>query len=405
MQKLLKNIPLPNSAKLSKLIAQHNRRYSEFVISEQARADAAMGIPQKNSDKLTPFESRLKEDMTIISGKITTQYRLALEMLDARIKAEESILGKSIDQTRDVIANHSELEEDAIVNASSVKDAIKQLELAEQRYNAMYERIGRGPAVYIPQWLYWLFASAIFLGEIPLNALVFTIFGENQVMTWVMAFVIGLSVPLSAHFIGIMFRVKSEGLWFANYLKGLISLSVISAALYGLSTIRTNYLSAFKNELGLTDQLVQSSSLFFWLNIAVLGAAIVISYLSHDPNPGFETSKHEYRTARKRMEKIERQRLKKLKESRARKMQSVKNSDQEYRDGLTAINYLKGYYDMLLKEGQALEKQCLAGLRHDIQLYRQENLRYREKDEVPESFSMEVAIPFHLEVLDEKLIN
>lgn len=115
MQKLLKNIPLPNSAKLSKLIAQHNRRYSKYVISEQARADAAMGIPQKNSEKLTPFENRLKEDMTIIAGKITTQYRLALEMLDARIKAEESFLGKSIDQARDVISDHAELEENVIL--------------------------------------------------------------------------------------------------------------------------------------------------------------------------------------------------------------------------------------------------------------------------------------------------
>jgi hypothetical protein len=405
MQKLLKNIPLPNSAKLSKLIAQHNRRYSEYVISEQARADAAIGIPQKNSASLSPFENRLKEEMIIIAGKITTQYRLALEMLDARIKAEESFMDKSLDRTQDVHSTHSEIEEEVIVNANAIKYAIKQLELAEQRYNAMYDRIGRGPAVYIPQWLYWFFATAIFIGEIPLNALVFAIFGENQVMTWVMAFVIGLSVPLSAHFIGIMFRVKSEGLWCANYFKGLISLSVICAALYGLSTIRTSYLSAFKTDLGLTDQLVQSTSLFFWLNIAVLGAAIVISYLAHDPNPGFETSKHEYQIARKRMEKLEHQRLKKLKQSRARKIKSFKNSDQEHRNELNTINYLKGYYDMLLKEGQGLEQQCLAGLRHDIELYRQENLRCRERDEVPKSFSMEVAIPFHLHILEEKLLN
>ena len=79
-----------------------------------------------------------------------------------------------------------------------------------------------------------IFAIAIFLGEIPLNALVFEIFGENQVMTWIMATIIGLAVPISAHFIGIKFREHPDGVNYANLLKGTFALAVIGAALYSL---------------------------------------------------------------------------------------------------------------------------------------------------------------------------
>lgn len=405
MHKLLKDIPLPKSHELFKVVAQHNRRYSEHVITEQARADAKLGIPLLESPDPAPFLERLKEERTIVMSKISTQYKAALEMLDARVKAEERYVADVHDQTRDAITSHSAVEEDLIVDNSMLKDARRQLELAEKRYHDMYEKVGRSPTTYIPHWLYWILATVIFLGEIPLNALVFEIFGENQIMTWVMAFVIGLSVPLSAHFIGIKFRERSEGWWGSNYLKGGVSLAVIVAALYGLSEIRTTYLSEFRDELGLTQTLVDSTTLFFWLNIAVLGAAVVISYLSHDPNPGYEVSKKEYLNARRRLEKLERARLKKLKQSRFRKLKSVKYADQDFRDGQNRVNYLKGYYDMLLKEGQELERQCLAGFRHDIALYRQENLRARDDKKQPKSFSLEFELPMNLHLMSEKLEN
>jgi NADH:ubiquinone oxidoreductase subunit 4 (subunit M) len=142
-----------------------------------------------------------------------------------------------------------------------------------------------------------IFAIAIFAGEIPLNALVFQIFGENQIMTWVMAAIIGLSVPLAAHFIGIKFREESEGYRFGNIFKGILAFGTIVAALYGLSVMRQTYLSEFREELGLTEMLVETSFMFFWLNIAVLAAAIMIAYLSHDPAPGYQEAKAELQRA------------------------------------------------------------------------------------------------------------
>jgi hypothetical protein len=405
MHKALKDIPIPNSRELHKLMTDHNETFNEVNITKRAQADAEKNIPDPESEDCPPFEKQLVHEASILASKIASKYKKALEMLDAKIKAEENFLSRQRENSDRSIQHIAEYEEDAIENAHLLKESHRQLELAESRYNTFYEKYGRGPIVYIPHWFYVIIAFAIFAGEIPLNALVFEIFGENQVMTWVMATIIGMAVPVAAHFIGIKFREHPDGLNWANVFKGAAGLLVIVAALYGLSLMRVTYLGENQEALGLTDDLVASSFQFFWLNVAVLGAAIMIAYLSHDPAPGFQQSLHELYAARKRVSRLERDRLKNLKGSRYRKLKMVQSADEDLRDGHHKVILLKGHYDMYLKEGQQLEKQCLQGLRHDIEVYRRENLQARPDGQRPRSFSIELEFPLVLAGLSEKLIN
>ena len=405
MDKVLKDIPLPDSRELYRLVTDHNNKYDEAAIIERARTDAEKNIPAGDSADAAPYEKQLVHEASILGSKIATRYKKALEMLDARIKAETEFLDREKSHFEKNIQESSSLETDAIDNSHALKDSHKQLEKAEERYDAFYDKYQRAPIIYIPHWAYMVFAVAIFGGEIPLNALVFQIFGENQVMTWIMAAIIGLSVPLGAHFIGIKFRERPNGFSWSNVMKGLIATAVIVAALYGLSVMRKTYLHEFREELGLTTQLVETSFLFFWLNIAVLGAAVMIAYLSHDPVPGYQEAATELKRIRKRVAKLEKSRLKNLKKSQYRKLTSVRSADKNYRDGFNKVTLLKGHYDMVLKEGQELERQCLHGLRNDIETYRRENLQQRQDGSRPNCFSEDLSFELMLCDIKEKLIN
>ena len=346
MQKALKDIPIPNSREFYKLVQTHNSKYSEEFIASRAKEDAEKNIPAPSSTEPAAFEKQVLHETAILASKIVTKYKKTLEMLDAKIKAEQEFVETQKSHQTTNVEEVSKVEEDAVDNAHILKDSHKQLQLAEKRFNDMYDKYGRAPIIYIPHWLYIIFALLIFAGEIPLNALVFQIFGENQVMTWVMAFIIGLSVPVAAHFIGIKYREHQGGINWANVAKGTIGLAIIVAALYGLSLMRTTYLGEFKEQLGLTDELVRESMQFFWLNVAVLAAAVMIAYLSHDPVPEFQRAEHDLKLARKRVEKLERRRLKEIKSSRYRKTKMLNSANKDYRDGVNRVNLLKGHYDM-----------------------------------------------------------
>ncbi|MFN8392527.1 MAG: hypothetical protein U0136_19695 [Bdellovibrionota bacterium] len=381
------------------------KKYNEPLIRKRAEEDAGCGIPQTELALPSPFEKELKHAAADLASRVASTYKGPLELLDAKIKAERELLESKRTTELERIESLYEAEKQAAEDGFGLAEAHKELEKTERQYNSIYERYHRAPIAYIPHWVYIVFAVLIFLGEIPLNAMVFQIFAESQVMTWVMAFVVGLSVPISAHFIGIKFREHPDGFSLPNALKASVGLAVVGGALYWLSTIRQTYLGENKEALGLTDALVQSSFLFFWLNIAVLSAAIMISYLSHDPVPGYKETSVRLERSRKNVQKKEARRIQRLKvaaDLRAKKKDQV---HEEFREKLSRVNMMKGTYDQLLKEGQEHESRCLDQLLRLISIYRHENLRHREDRSVPKSFHDDAVLELELVKMKEKLNN
>lgn len=390
---------------LRRLFDDHRREFSDQKIRDHAKADAESGLPLPDSHEPSPFELQLQHAASTLASKVASTFKSSLELLDAKIKAEEELLHrKHKDALAAIEANYS-VETDACENSFGLSEAHRAYSVAEQRFNQQYERFGRAPVVYVPHWLYLVFAFLIFVGEIPLNALVFQIFGENQVMTWIMAFIIGLSVPLVAHFIGIKLREHEGTVSWPNALKALAAFAVVTIALYGLSVMRQTYLGEFKEDLGLTDTLVESSFLFFWLNLAVFSAAIVVSYLAHDTVPGFQEAEHLHSKNRKKIEAAERRRVQTLVRLGQKKIAETHRANRDFQDGLVEVILLKGMYDQVLKEGEELERQCLHRLQQNLAVYRHENLRYRNGETTIQSISANLDFPLKLEKMKEKLIN
>ena len=405
MKRIAKSDYLPNLKEIENLVETHKQAYSEEKLRERAARDAADGIPSQTLEEPAPFEQELSHAVSALASKVAASFRSSLEMLDAKIKAEEGKIKLEYEHVVENINLEHEIDTNASENAFGLQNAHNQLETAEKRFDEMYAKYGRGPVRYVPHWLYLIFATAIFVGEIPLNALVFQIFGENQVMTWVMAFIIGLAVPLTAHFVGIKLREHSDGFCIANAFKAFSAFAVVSMALFGLSEMRRTYLGEFREELGLTERLVDSSMQFFWLNIAVFVAAIIVAYLAHDSAPGFEDLEKGKIVSSRKVEKAERKRVANLIKSSKLRAQALSKANTDFREKMLEVVMMKGVYDQVLLEGRAHEQRCVDLLGQQLAIYRNENLRLRSGEEMPKCFSAKLDIPLTLVGLSEKLVN
>lgn len=384
---------------------QFQSEFSDDRLREHAAEDAKSNLPHSDIDAPSPFEREVHHGAQQLASKISSAFKRALEQVDAKIKAERELVEAKYKNTLELIEETYKAEKDGAENAYGLKALHKRLEGVEKQREDIYSRVKRGPVVYIPHWLYLVLAVAIFLGEVPLNALVFQIFGENQVMTWVMALVIGLCVPVSAHFIGVKFREHGEGISWSNLAKGTIALAVVVAALYALSVMRHDYLETFKDTLGLSDSLVKTSFLFFWLNVAVLSAAITISYLAHDGIPGYDNLQKELKTLERQIGKAENEKVSRLKRAAMQRVKAKDDAATEQRDDLNRVALMKGTYDQLLREGQEWESRAQTVLRQMLSVYRQTNIRMREDKAMPASFRSEPDLELELKKMKEKLDN
>lgn len=405
MAALIVDSDRPNLKEVEKAFAEHEREYSSDYLRKKGAEDGQLGIPGVSASEASPFERELVHEASRLASIIVSTYRRSLEVIDARIKAEREFLEARLTNAKEAQNDLLAIEKEAAENSFSLRHSHEHLEAVEKQYQAWAEKLGRSPVVYIPSWLYIIFAVMIFLGEVPINALVFQIFGENQVMTWIMALIIGLSVPLSAHFVGIKLREHEGGFSISNAIKAALVSFILIAALYGLSLMRQTYLGEYKEQLGLTQTLVESSFMFFWLNLAVFCTAVVVAYLAHDPMPGFHEACSATEKAAKVVEKRERERIKQLKKARLVCAHALDQANAAYRDGKITIKTLEGLYDQILKEGQECESRAIDRLKRQISIYRHENIKHRSDNASPKVFASEPSFPLKLKELEEKLGN
>jgi hypothetical protein len=398
-------IDLPELREIRNLLDQHNKEYNEQLLRSRGREDGELNIPDPMTGFPSPFEKELTYTTARIASRIASVYKGPLEQLDATVKADRELVIAQRENELEKIEGIYQAEKDSAENAFGLRDAHRRLEAAEKRYNDFYEQLKRPPVVYFHPFVYMFLAFLIFAGEVPLNALVFQIFGENQVMTWVMACVVGLSVPLSAHFIGIKLREHAYGFSAGNSIKATVCCGIVVGALYGLSIMRQTYLGELKESLGITDTLVNSSFMFFWLNLAVFATAIMISYLAHDAAPGYQEIEYVLHRTRKEVERLERKRVELLKRAAMNRQEEKEAVNNSYRESVNRINLLKGSYDQLLKEGQEYESRCLDTLMKQVSIYRHENLKSRADKMRPTAFDVEHEFELELKKVHEMQLN
>ena len=123
---------------------------------------------------------------------------------------------------------------------------------------------------------------AILLAEFPLNAIAFRLFGEAEVLTWVMTAGLAVMLVVCAHGLGTFLRLEQPTMAERRWVWILIAVPVL--ALVGVALIRARYLSMEAAVTGL-DVLgpVVGSLVFLVINLLIYTGATMLSYLAHAP--------------------------------------------------------------------------------------------------------------------------
>jgi hypothetical protein len=91
MKTISKDDFLPDLKQIRSLFDSHKNEYSEDVLRKQGKEDAEYDIPRTDSDESAPFEVRLEAEVAAVASQVVSKFRAALEMLDAKIKANTDL--------------------------------------------------------------------------------------------------------------------------------------------------------------------------------------------------------------------------------------------------------------------------------------------------------------------------
>jgi hypothetical protein len=150
-----------------------------------------------------------------------------------------------------------------------------------------------------PRWaVFWLFIIGI--GEFPLNSVVFQIFGQGRLETYLVAGGLCVTIPLFAHWFGRSLRQAAKN----NTDKVLIAISplFVLGLLGVIGVVREKYFQAMEvqNLLGINLTPTQGTIVFILINIGIFFVAAVITYEGTSPDlPTYNSRKTRWRYAQK----------------------------------------------------------------------------------------------------------
>ncbi len=162
------------------------------------------------------------------------------------------------------------------------RQAVRQAEKAENAFDnacVAYQAYHgeRPPSVGFGRTLgYGFLMALLFVFELPLNAVVFRIFGENEILTFIFTFGVAIVLLLSAHELGKLLR---EGPW-GHPVKRIFTLGLILLPLLivgGVAYAREEYLNYLPEMLRTMNPWVIYIA-FAAINLTIFAVATVLSY-------------------------------------------------------------------------------------------------------------------------------
>lgn len=166
-----------------------------------------------------------------------------------------------------------------------LRDLESRLQAVGKLYEARKVELGRDFGGRFPYNYHLALILFLAIGEFPLNTIVFRLFGEPEFLTYVMASTLAITIPLLGLFIGIHLR-QSVPSAAGNIVVGVMTPAAAAAALFAISSLRNSYIITHTSLTADTLQTSQDGLAYalFALNALVFCAAMVSSYLSHDPD-------------------------------------------------------------------------------------------------------------------------
>jgi hypothetical protein len=128
------------------------------------------------------------------------------------------------------------------------------------------------------------------ISELALNVSAFQVFEKPPLLTLVMAAVVGLGLPLCAHFLGAFLKQWPRPAWRTAIYVG-ITAAIAILCLNGVTIARSQYLLGDR-QLASRDEILQQA--FFYINLFVFLTATVASYFSHEEDPDFDNMRRSF---------------------------------------------------------------------------------------------------------------
>ncbi len=148
------------------------------------------------------------------------------------------------------------------------------------RYHKRKEAVGRDEIVPVPYALHWLIVFLLGVGEFPLNVVVFRMFGEPELMTYVMSLTLSLTLPLIGVFLGLQIRTLVSPR-IATAIMIVLAPGTVLGALTALSFIRNIYVTLHaEHKLG--DASGNMVYAMFAINLLIFIGAFMVSFFAHD---------------------------------------------------------------------------------------------------------------------------
>jgi hypothetical protein len=126
------------------------------------------------------------------------------------------------------------------------------------------------------------------VGEAAFNLVAFNVFREPAFYTVLMAAAVSLAIPICASVLGIWLRQ-----WPEPHARTAVKIIVVAAtvvgAVVGINWLRAAYVAELAPDFAKAHPAL--SIVFLTVNLVVLAAAVVVSYLAQDPEPGFAEAK------------------------------------------------------------------------------------------------------------------
>lgn len=229
---------------------------SEANVREVGTKDGQQRIPEATAYAPSQFE------MGILSRGETRVHKIAETAQEARARINKTL--------QPVISKMSSLN----IRWRKLRD----------RLDARKEALGREFIVPVKATMHWGLILFLGIGEFPLNAIVFQMFGEPELMTYLMSSTLAVTIPLLAMFFGTHIRHSFSRRW-SNWVIGILMPVSIGGALVAVTYVRGVYLVAGGNvaDVANANSLALGYSIFA-LNLLVFSAAMVTSFFSHDPD-------------------------------------------------------------------------------------------------------------------------
>jgi len=246
--------------------------YSKKEVQQNAITDAKNNIPGRDDPNFSQFEQECMAMANNEARQVMAKFEPQLEILNGKHKP-----------------------------------LLKEYDRISKDYDAHAAKIGRSePSVELSRGKYYVLMFLFVLGEIPMNSLAFSVFGESQIFTWIMALGVAVAIPWIAHAMGILIKRGSVPWWKNGIGVGALFLLTIGGLL-AIGYVRVQYLGDLSST-GAVHSFGSSKIIgaaFVGLNLVILAAATLCSYFAHDKDPLLEHLHRKTNQINKAMRTIE----------------------------------------------------------------------------------------------------